>query len=1573
MTGSPLSATMEMTDATTTQPADIYVFPLSYAQRRLWFVHQLDPASPAYNVPLNLRMTGRLDVPAFTAALNELVRRHEILRTTFPMRDGEPVQEIHPPRPLMIPCIDVSGLEKTDQEYLAAQLRQEERDRCFDFENGPLLRHRFMQLADQQWEFQLVIHHILTDGWSDGILIAELQTLYEAYRDHRFSPLPDLPIQYADYALWQREWLKGEVLERQIQYWRQKLDGLAALDLPNDYPRKQELAHPGEHLYFQFDRELSEKLKELCQSNGATLFMALLAGLQVLLGKYARQQDIAVGVSIANRGLKETETVIGLFVNTLIMRVNMGGRPTFREVLDRVRCVALEAYEHQDVPFEKLVEELNPERGVGELPLVQVLLAFQNMPAVQPKLGGLEVRRMASDARYSLMDLCVAIADEADGLAVRLAYATDLYSRKTMQRFAEHYERVLRCMAAAPDQPIEEISLLGDDERRQLLSSQSSVEIDPSQGSLVIKDLFERQAGQTPDATAVVYGDDEISYRDLDERSNQLGRYLQSLGVGPEVRVGICVEPGFDIAVGILGVIKAGGVYIPLDPTYPAERLQYLWRDSEAGFLLAQSYLESKLPAQGVLLDREWNKISRQSRERLQTSVTGFNLANIIYTSGSTGTPKGVGVPQIALANRSRFLAKEYQMQTSDRLLQFLSFGFDAFGEEFFPILTSGGTLVIEKGVKSLGPAQMLSLLERQKITILHMPFAFWSELRREALKPGSFVPDTVRLLITGGEAIPRDEGQEWVATTGIALSNAYGPTEATITATIYNLPRPKCNHDDARGTSSLPIGAPIPGTRLYVLDDAQQLVSSGLAGELYLAGENLARGYLKQPALTAERFLPDPFAASGARMYRTGDLVRWHGAECLEFLGRTDQQVKIRGYRVELGEIETVLRQEPEVQQCVVAVREDAIRSKYLVAYVVGTSGGQLKVNELRRKLHSKLPEYMVPTVFLELEKLPTTANGKVDRQGLPAPEFGNSETFAPARTPLEQIIAGTWMDVLGLEQLSIHDNFFDLGGHSMLATQAIARLHKSLGKSIPLVAIFEEPTVARLAARIEMLEGALVPPVIERRHSGALVPLSFSQERLWLADQMAHGSPAYNGPLVLRFRGKLQIEILSAVFDEIVRRHEVLRTSFPTLDERPYQSISPAKSGILRRIDLSKQPEELREALLEELLHTDVRLTFDLAKDHPLRVSLYHLSELDNVLCIVIHHIAFDAWSLANLQRELVATYTAFLSGAPSPFPELPLQYADVALWEHNWLQGNVLDRHLKYWRQRLEDCTQVAELPADFPRSESRSFQAGIRRTNFSQDLLQAIRLLGRHQGATDFMVLLAIINVWLRYHTEQQDIVIGTPISNRNQVETEALIGFFINTLALRNHVGDEIPFAAFLDQVVKSTLQDYAHQGLPFERLVHELRIKHDSNRNPLFQVMFNMESIPGTAPQPGRTADPEIAGLEVESLGSGLLQSRFDLHLNLHVVESGIEIACTYSNELFRSSTIDSLMATLGATAQFAVEGPQKRISEILAHIAQFERQEGRELRQERNQMQLQGLHVVRRRSLSVDAPSEVL
>jgi amino acid adenylation domain-containing protein len=1575
MTGYSPSSTPNVIGETTNASTDVYVFPLSYSQKRLWFVQQLMPESPGYNVPFNARIVGELDVIALSATMREIVRRHESLRTSFPMREGQPVQEIHPPCEIEIPCVDLSALKQKEKEEVTRHLRQEERDRWFDLEKGPMLRQKLVRLGPQECELQLVMHHIITDGWSAGILLGEIQALYEAYRSGSSSPLIDLPIQYADYALWQRDWLQGEVSETQMQYWRRQLADLPVLDMPNDYKRSQSPIHPGEYLAVEFDRELTERLRTLSQRESVTLFMVLLAGLKSLLSKYARQKDIAVGVSVANRTVKETEPVIGLFVNTLIMRTSLEGQPTFRDLLQRVRSVALEAYAHQDVPFEKLVEELNPERTVGEVPLIQVLLVFQNMPDRTPEISGLQITTIHSDAKYSNLDLCVAITEESDRLTVELSYSSDLFSRSSMQRFAIHYQRLLESVVADPDQLLDEISLLTTEERVRLVGKWNKEEAASVRHTL-IHELFEQQVDRTPDALAIVCGEEELTYRELDERANQLGHYLRTVGVRPEVKVALCLEPSLDMIVGILGVVKAGGVYVPLDPLNPVERLSYLWDNSEAKILLTQTSLEAKFGDVAALcLDRDWQTIAQQDKSRLQSIVLAENLINTIYTSGSTGTPKPIGVTQSALAERAKTLGDEYQLQRSDRLLQFLSFGFDAFGEELFPTIVTGGTLVIHRGVKSLPPGAMLALLERARITVVHAPFACWGELEREASRIGSSIPRSVRLLITGGEAIPREDAQRWVANSESRLANAYGPTEATITSTIYMLsgPEGRDRRNPVNGVTSLFIGKPILNTRVYVLDDAQQAVSTGLVGELHIAGAGLARGYLNQPALTAERFTPDPFGPPGTRMYRTGDVVRWHSTGNLEYLGRTDQQVKIRGFRVELGEIEAALRLFPEVRRCAVAIREDAIRGKYLAAYVVGKSDGRLRLDDLRCKLRQQLPDHMVPTAFVEITELPLTINGKVDRRALPEPQFGNREAHVPPRTPLEEIVSGIWMDVLGLERVSIHDNFFNLGGHSMLATQVVSRLQRSLTMSIPFVAIFESPTIAQLAENIQKLEGALTPPPIKRRSQGAPIPLSFSQERLWFADQLAPGSPAYNGPLVLRLRGELRVDLLGAVFDEIVRRHEVLRTSFPTLHGRPHQLISPAAKGVLKQIDLTTTPDHRRENRLSELLDTEVQMPFELALHHPLRATLYTMAQDDHVLCAVIHHIAFDAWSMSILVRELAATYVALVNGTAPPFPELPLQYSDVAVWEHEWLQGNVLERHVNYWQARLLNA-QIPEMPADFSRPALRSFQAGIHKFRLSAERSQALRQLGRHQGATDFMVLLAIINIWLCYYTGQQDIVVGTPISNRSQLETEALIGFFINTLVCRNFVNRDVSFVDLLDEIAKQTLRDYAHQGLPFERLVHELRVKHDPHRNPLFQLMFNMENLQDLGfGEDAQRMEMEIPGLETEQLGSGPVQCRFDLHLNARVAGDSLEFACTYSSELYRPATIESWLATFSEIAKVVAEAPETQISGILSRIAEFEQKATQAQRHARNQLHLQGLHNIQRRTVAVDSHSEAL
>ena len=1001
---------------------DIHLFPTSLAQQRLWFLHQLEPQSPAYNLTASIRLNLALDVQALQASLNTLLGRHEVLRTSFVVVDGQPRQLITPSLTLPLPLVDLSALSERQQQAEILRLANQEAQQPFDLDQAPLVRARLLKLAEQDFLLLLTFHHIISDGWSSNVLFRELAALYDAFTHGQPSPLPPLPLQYVDFAIWQQEYIKRNGLSEQLAYWKQQLTGApTTLDLPTDHPRPASPSSRGSLYVMTLPSELVDELKTLSRQQGTTLYITLVAAFQCLLSRYSSQEDLVLGMVASGRTQAELEPLIGFFVNTLVLRTDLSSNPTFSELLKRVREVVLQAHAHQDVPFDYLVKELQPERIPGQNPLFQVLLSLDQ--PTSPLAPGWIPSPIVGWTETSKFDLTLELNDGPHGMTCHFEYSTDLFDAATIARMAGHWQTLLEGIVAHPERRLGELPLLTEAERHQLLVEWNETSSD-SPKDQCIHQLFEAQVERTPEAIAVIFEDQQLTYHELNVRANQLAHHLQRLGVGPEVMVGLCVERSPEMIIGLLGILKAGGVYVPLDPEYPQQRLSFLLQDTQMPVLLTQHRLLSRFaqqPVQLVCLDRDGDTIGRQSETNPSSGVRGEHLAYVIYTSGSTGQPKGVLIPHRALAAHCWNVAQVYELRAEDCVLQFSTFTFDASLEQILTTLLVGALLLL-RGQDVWLPAQLLKQIQEGRLTVINLPPAYLHQVLQEWTQaPQGLLGHHFRLVIVGGDRLLPEMLHLWRQTPlrSARLLNAYGPTEATITATLY----------DAAGytggntfSESVPIGRHLPNRRVYLLDRAGALVPIGVPGELHIGGELLARGYLNHPALTAERFIADPFSNDPqARLYKTGDLVRYLADGTIEFLGRVDQQVKIRGFRIELGEIEAVLSQHPEVREAVVVAREDSPGDKRLVAYIVLHQGQPPTISDLRDHVMKTLPSYMVPSTFVPLEVLPMTPSGKVDRRALPAPQANHlevAETFVAPRAAIEEVLADIWAHVLRLDR---------------------------------------------------------------------------------------------------------------------------------------------------------------------------------------------------------------------------------------------------------------------------------------------------------------------------------------------------------------------------------------------------------------------------------------------------------------------------------------------------------------------------------------------------------------------------
>ncbi len=1493
--------------------------PLSFAQQRLWFLHQWEPHNPAYNVPTALRLQGDLEAPVLARVLTEVVRRHEVLRTSFAAGDGAPVQRIHPAAGIPLPLVDLAGLPEPVREPEAYRLARDEARLPFDLERAPFLRATLLRLGARDHLALSTMHHIASDGWSSGVLAREVGLLYQAFSAGRPSPLPELPIQYADHAAWQRRWLSGQVLDAQMDHWRQRLAGAPpVLDLPTDRSRPPVRSPRGAVRSAALGAGPSRALLALGRREGATLFMTVLAGFAALLGRVTGSEDLSLGTPVAGRTRVETEGLIGLFINTLVLRTDLTGDPTFRDLLGRARKRALDAHAHQDLPFEKLVEELAPERNLSHTPLFQVMFVLQNTPRPALELPGLTLSPVEAHSGAAKFDLTLSAVEGPDGIGCSLEYAADLFDEPTALRLLGSLLLLLEGAATDPYRRLSSLPLLSEAERAQLLWEWNDTRLEQP-GDRCLHELLAEQAARHPNAPAVVCKGTELTYGELDARANALAWRLAAAGVGPEVSVAVAAERSPELLVGLLAVLKAGGAYVPIDASYPDERLAFLLADSGARLVLTQEKLLSRLSALAgasgaapVLLEDAGG-----AERGPAPAVLPEHPAYVIYTSGSTGLPKGVVVPHRGLVHYLTWAVQAYRAAEGRGAPVHSPLGFDLTVTSLFAPLLAGRTVVLLREERGLAPL-VEALRGPGGFSLLKLTPAHLAALAPEL--PALKLAGSTGVLILGGEALAGESLAPWRdRAPRTRLINEYGPTETVVGCAV---------HEVAPGSSlagPVPIGRPIANTGIHLLDAACAPVPIGVTGEIYIGGLGLARGYLRRPALTAERFVPHPFAtAPGERLYRSGDLARRRPDGTLEYLGRRDDQVKVRGFRIELGEIEAALASHPDVAAAAVAVRDEE-GDRRLAAYLVPHPGRSLAGPELRAWLAGRLPEPMMPSSLTVLEDLPRTAHGKVDRARLPAPEPAAPRPAGAAlRTPVEELLAGIWEEVLRVEKVRAEDDFFALGGHSLLATRVVSRVRDSFGVELPLQALFEQSTLAGLAARIEAVrhagEGLELPPVIPIPRDRELL-LSFAQQRLWFLHQLAPESAAYNLPFSFLLAGRLDVPALARALSEVVRRHEVLRTSFPGRGGRPVQEIAHPAPEPLPVIDLTALAPGVREAAATALADAEAARPFDLSRPPVTRARLLRLGEEEHALLFTIHHVSGDGWSVDVLTRELTELYAAFATGRTPRLPELPLQYADFAWWQRQWLQGEVLDEQIAFWRRQLAGAPPALDLPTDRPRPPVPSFRGGRERRSIPAAEAGALRALGRRAGSTPFMTLLAGLALLLHRYSSQDTVVVGTPIAGRRRAELEELIGLFANTLALRVDLVDGQGFRDLLARVRDTSLAAYAHQDLPFDKLVDELQPQRDMSRAPVFQVMLVLR-------YPPQQAQP-LPGLTLGSFGSGNPASRFDLTLDC--LDRGDQLLCAldYSADLFEPGTAARMLRLFGHLLGAAAAAPDTPMADL--------------------------------------------
>jgi amino acid adenylation domain-containing protein len=1539
------------------RPAHI---PLSFAQQRLWFLNQLLPDLALYNIPLALRLRGNLNTNALEKAFNVLIERHESLRTIFPSPEGEANQVIMPK--LVINLIEQAAdfllLKELEKKQAIEKLAQEEAAMPFNLSSGPLIRTKLIICSKEEHILLLTMHHIISDGWSLGNFFRELSLLYNAYVKNEEPLLPSLMIQYGDFALWQRKWIQGDILEKQLSYWKEQLAGIPdLLELPTDKPRPKDLSHRAAAYHIYLNKEVKDKLNKLAQDNQASLFMTLLAVFQILLYRYSGQKDIVVGSPIANRHYKETEDLIGFFVNTLAFRTTFIGNENFIEVLNKIKTTTLEAYQHQDIYFDQLVDYLNIPRILNRNPIFQVEFMYTNTKEGELlKLNNIEITPALSDYSLTKFDICFNTYEEANGIGISVVYATDLFVEETIERFTTHFSMLVNSIISDPFQSIHSYGMLTLAEKDLYLKAWNNNDT-VFKTDKCISQYFEEQVRKSPNDIAIIYEDQELSYSELNEKANQLAHYLKNMGADSETIVAIAIDKSFDMIIGLLGILKAGSAYVPLDPSYPRERLQFILEDTNAAIILTDSKTIDLLPSTWsrlICLDEEWESIKEFPTTNLEYINLINHLAYIIYTSGSTGKPKGVMINNASFLNHMLWMKKEYNFSKDDIILQRTAYSFDASVWEIFMPLICGSKMIMPASQVSKDLMQLYNVVTKYKVTALQMVPSLLIPLLN--ITNEMKLPESIRNLFVGGEIFPAETCHILLNKLTATITNLYGPTESTIDATFF-----KCkNVQDLQQSNTVLIGRPISNIRTYLLDGLFNPVPIGVLGQIYIAGSGLARGYLNRPELTAEKFIPNPFVTEyeanngdNLRLYCTGDLGRYLPDGNIEFIGRVDEQVKIRGFRIELGEVESTLKTHVDVAQVVVIAREDEPDDKKLVAYVVPqanrislsastpilTSSGEKSFSiltgeevltfteDLKNYLLHSLPDYMVPTFFIYLDQIPVTTNGKTDRKILPAPDLNQrnmGNTYIAPRNTLEEELVSIWQEVLKVEKIGVNDNFFTLGGHSLLATQVISRLRHHYGMDIPLRALFDQPTIETLSIEVEQLikekMQSLIPPITPQSRTSR-IPLSFAQARLWFLDQLLPNSALYNMPQALKLEGKLKIRVLEKAINTLVERHEALRTIFSVTEGEAVQVVIPKLTFDLDAlsVDLNSLPEQNKEEMVNKLAMLEANKPFNLSTGPLIRVQLLVLSPEKYVLLITLHHIISDGWSMGIFFRELTVLYDAYAEEVSPLLPALPLQYADFALWQRQWIQGEVLDKQLNYWKGQLAGIPDLLELPTHQQRPKELTYKGAMYHASFSKEIKAKLNQIAQDNHASLFMTLMAAFQVLLYRSSGQKDIVVGSPIANRHYKETEELIGFFVNTLALRTKfVGNE-SFVEVLNNVKRTTLEAYQHQDTSFEQLVDQLNVNRDLNRNPIFQVMFNFLTAPTkTVLLPNK--------IKISPISPSLPTAKFDLTLNAYDHEEGIDWGFEYMSEIFELREIERMAQHFTLIIEKLIADPNQSI-----------------------------------------------
>ncbi|MDI3284229.1 non-ribosomal peptide synthetase [Polyangium sp. 15x6] len=1491
--------------------------PASFAQERLWFLDRWG-AGVAYNVFGALRVIGNLDVRALERALGDIVRRHEVLRTTFTLEGSELRQIIHPDVGIALPVVDIGHIPADARGTEVERMAEVESGKPFELANDSMLRARLLRLAVDEHVLFLHMHHVAADGWSIGVLWRELTALYTAFVHGEEPVLPALPIQYADYAVWQRRRLQGERHSALLGYWTEKLWGAPEfLQLPTDRPRPPVQTHRGAVVSFRIDAELTSELSKLGRRTGATLFMVLLAAFDVLLSRLSGAEDVVVGAPIAGRNHQEIEPLIGFFVNTLVLRANLAGDLTFIELLEQVRRTTEEAFDHQDLPFERLIEELSPARHASRSPLVQVMFALQNVPDVEPSLPDLHVSPLDIGIRTTRTDTTLHVTERAGGLAGYWLYNTDLFDESTIRRWIDHFEKLLTEIAAHPEERIGRLRVLATSERRRLLVEWNDTRVKyPS--DRCVHEHVEEQARRAPDAIALEYEGQRMSYGALDVQANRLAHHLRSLGVGPEVFVGLCVDRSLAMMVGLLGTLKAGGAYVPIEPSWPAERARFVLEDTRAPVLLTQTHLAARMAATGarvVCVDEVPCSWSTLPDVPPTTGVHPRHPIYAIYTSGSTGRPKGVVVEHASALNLAFALDRAVHAgrRSPLRVALSASISFDASVKQWLRLLF-GDTIVLVPQETRLDAERFVEFLRTRAIDVLDCtPMQAALLLDAGLYTNGGGAPSCI---LVGGEAIDGTTWSRLARAEPLEAFNVYGPTECTVDVTAARI-----------HVSSVPVlGRPLANVRVYVLDARREPLPIGAPGELYVGGTGVAREYLNRPDLTAERFVHDPFSPElGARMYRTGDLVRWRADGNLEFIGRIDDQVKIRGFRVELGEIESVLSAHPAVRACAVLAREDAPGDKRLVAYVAPSKGG-VEPSELREHLRAMLPEYMVPSAFVVLDALPSTPNGKIDRRALPAPVVDDPSPARRApRSPTERALMELWREILGMKSVGPTDDFFALGGHSLLVVRLLSAMKSALGYAPSMATFFQRPTIEAIAALIDETEERprLAASVWLRQRENGAPPysgLSSTERRIWFLERLHPDARAYQVPRSFRIVGALEPEALRESLFALGERHEILRTGYREDSGAPIRVVWDRAAIVFHVEDLSRLPDDTREASLRALFVTEVEKPFDLERGPLTRVLVARVSAEEHFVLLHQHHIITDEWSTGILVREWAALYDAYRRGEGAAINSPRFQFSDYARAERGALEGGHFEPSREYWKTLL---TGAPRLVLPIVRAPRQGGPGPVAHVSFrlGAETSRALGALARALGCTPFIVWYAVISALLARLSGQADFVIGTVVANREVTGTEGILGFFTNTVALRVVLDGDPSVRAWISRARETAIEAYRHQALPFDVVVGDQGMARRTGQYPLFDV--SLFEVTGAESLPGGWSPYSL------DVPEAVMNAKNALSVAIHHVADRTGVTLAFDTSRVDRAAVIELWDDLHAMLVDAIRSPKKRISEL--------------------------------------------